>query len=172
RVRLAGAGAPSSAFPPVLSPARLQLQDSDFVPGSGTPELQRPPFTTNVVLADGGIYDNLGLETAWKRYQTILVSDGGKAFGFQEQPDTGKLGQALRVLDVIQNQVHALRTRELVSSYKAQERQGAYWGINTRIADYKAPNALSCPPDKTAVLAAQATRLAALPPATQQQLIN
>jgi NTE family protein len=172
RVDLAVAVAASSAFPPVLSPARLQLQDSDFVPGSGTPELQRPPFTTNVVLADGGVYDNLGLETAWKRYQTILVSDGGKAFGFQEQPDTGKLGQALRVLDVIQNQVHALRTRELVSSYKAQERQGAYWGINTRIADYKAPNALSCPPDKTAVLAAQATRLAALPPATQQQLIN
>jgi len=26
--------------------------------------LQRPPFTTRVVLSDGGVYDNLGLETA------------------------------------------------------------------------------------------------------------
>lgn len=170
-IDLAVAVAASSAFPPVLSPMRLTLRDSDFVPGSGS-NLQRPPFTTDVVLADGGVYDNLGLEPVWKRYQTILVSDGGKAFGFEEQPDTGKLGQTLRVLDVIQNQVHALRTRELVSSYQAQERQGAYWGINTSIAAYKAPNALLCPPDKTAVLAAQATRLAALPQQTQQRLIN
>ena len=29
------------------------------------------------MLTDGGVYDNLGLETAWKRYETILVSDGG-----------------------------------------------------------------------------------------------
>ena len=36
-----------------------------------------PPYTTEVVLSDGGVYDNLGLETAWKRYRTILVSDGG-----------------------------------------------------------------------------------------------
>ena len=172
RLELAVAVAASSAFPPVLSPVRLRLQNGDFVPGSGTPELQRPPFTTDVFLADGGVYDNLGLEPAWKTFQTILVSDGGKAFGFEEQPETGKLGQTLRVLDVIQNQVHALRTRELVSSYQAKERQGAYWGINTRIADYKAPGALACPPDKTAVLAAQATRLAALPQATQERLVN
>ena len=172
RIDLAVAVAASSAFPPVLSPARLQLQDSDFVPGSGTPELQRPPFTTDVVLADGGVYDNLGLEQAWKSFQTVLVSDGGKAFGFVEQPKTDPLEQTLRVLDVIQNQVHALRTRALVSSYKARERQGAYWGINTKIADYPAPGALPCPPDKTAVLAAQGTRLTALPQATQQRLIN
>ena len=29
------------------------------------------------MLSDGGVYDNLGLETVWKRYQTVLVSDGG-----------------------------------------------------------------------------------------------
>ena len=29
------------------------------------------------MLTDGGVYDNLGLETAWKRYTTIVVSDGG-----------------------------------------------------------------------------------------------
>ena len=36
-----------------------------------------PPYTSDVVLSDGGVYDNLGLETAWKRYRTVLVSDGG-----------------------------------------------------------------------------------------------
>jgi NTE family protein len=29
--------------------------------------LHEPPYTTKPVLSDGGVYDNLGLETAWKR---------------------------------------------------------------------------------------------------------
>src|ERR1039457_2577222 len=73
---LATAVAASSAFPPFLSPAHLDLQESDFVASSGH-DLQMPPFTTEVVLTDGGVYDNLGLETAWKEYTTVLVSDGG-----------------------------------------------------------------------------------------------
>ena len=36
---------------------------------------------------DGGIYDNLGLETAWKRHATILVSDGGGTFRQQSTRD-------------------------------------------------------------------------------------
>ena len=76
KVPLAAAVAASSAFPPVLSPAELELNDSDFTPNSGA-ELQRKPYTTDVILSDGGVYDNLGLETAWKRYKTILVSDAG-----------------------------------------------------------------------------------------------
>jgi NTE family protein len=171
KIELAVAVAASSAFPPVLSPAYLQVKDADFVPGSGS-NLQRPPFTTDVMLADGGVYDNLGLEPAWKSFDTILVSDGGKALGFEERPKTDKMGQTLRVLDVIQNQVYALRTRELVSSYKAKERKGAYWGINTKIAEYKVADALPCPPDKTAALAGYPTRLAAVPSATQEKLIN
>jgi len=171
RVELAVAVAASSAFPPVLSPVRLQLKESDFVPHSGM-NLQRPPFTTDVFLADGGVYDNLGLEAIWKRYETVLVSDGGKAFGFDGTPATSKLGQTLRVLDVIQNQVHALRTRELVSSYEAGERKGTYWGISTSIAAYKVANALPCPPEKTALLSGYPTRLAKVPQAIQQRLIN
>ena len=80
RIPLAQAVAASSAFPPVLSPFELRLRDSDFEPGTGL-DLQRPPFTTRVVLSDGGVYDNLGLETAWKRHQTVLVSDAGGKTG-------------------------------------------------------------------------------------------
>ena len=78
-VRLADAVAASSAFPPVLSPFKLQLRHEMFeaseAPANGS--LQRKPFTTEVVLSDGGVYDNLGLETVWKRYKTVLVSDAG-----------------------------------------------------------------------------------------------
>ena len=36
-----------------------------------------PEFRDELTLTDGGVYDNLGIETAWKRYRTILVNDGG-----------------------------------------------------------------------------------------------
>jgi NTE family protein len=66
--------AASSAFSPVFSPARLHVKDGDFEPGTGV-DLQKPPYTEDIT--DGGVYDNLGLETAWKNYGSILVSDGG-----------------------------------------------------------------------------------------------
>jgi NTE family protein len=171
RVELAVAVAASSAFPPVLSPVRLKLKESDFVPHSGK-DLQRPPYTTDVFLDDGGVYDNLGLEPVWKSYDTILVSDGGQPFSPDPNPTAGKLGQTLRVLNVIQSQVRALRTRTLVSYYKNKTRKGAYWGIATKIASYKVAGALPCPPEKTDVLARYPTRLAKVPPAIQERLIN
>jgi NTE family protein len=171
RVELAVAVAASSAFPPVLSPVRLKLRESDVVPLKGT-DLHRPPYTTDVFLVDGGVYDNLGLEPVWKRYETILVSDGGKPFDPDPQPKTAKLKQTLRVLDVIQSQVHALRTRALIGYYQDEKLKGTYWGINTKIAAYKVDKLLPCPPEKTALLAGYPTRLAKVPQAIQQRLIN
>src|SRR5262249_34703525 len=79
RLPLAKAVAASSAFPPVLSPCEIDVSDYGlrFEPSDGTEDLNVPPYTTKLVLSDGGVYDNLGLETAWKRCDTIFVSDGG-----------------------------------------------------------------------------------------------
>jgi predicted acylesterase/phospholipase RssA len=65
-VELAKAVAASAAFPPVLSPLRLELDASRYDPPSAqaSEDLHREPFLTDVVLSDGGVYDNLGLETA------------------------------------------------------------------------------------------------------------
>src|SRR5262245_39874081 len=93
-VELAVAVGASSAFPPVLSPARLQLHDADFVSGTGD-DLQRPPFTEEAFLTDGGVYDNLGLETAWKLYETILVSDGGTPLAPDPEPHADWLRHGL-----------------------------------------------------------------------------
>ena len=48
-----------------------------------------------MILSDGGVYDNLGLETAWKRYQTVLVSDGGGQFEPEEDPRA--IGRGTRI---------------------------------------------------------------------------
>ena len=100
-------------------------------------ELCRAPFTTSPVLTDGGVYDNLGLETAWKRYETILVSDGGGQMEPEGKRAPDWARHALRVNAVIDNQVRSLRKRQVIDAFKAGERTGAYWGIRTDIADYE-----------------------------------
>jgi NTE family protein len=76
------------------------------------------------------------------------------------------------VLDIIDNQVRSLRRRQLIDSYTAGERKGAYWGIRTNIADYQLADPLPCPHAQTLKLAAVPTRLKRLPARLQEQLIN
>lgn len=177
KVELAVAVAASSAFPPFLSPVVIDLDNGMFEPGSGDDpgspaNLQHPPYTTRVVLADGGVYDNLGLETAWKRYTTVLVSDGGGHLSDQPRPKHNWPKQGYRVLGVIDNQVRSLRKRQLIDGYHAGLRQGTYWGIRSDIGDYGLESSLPCPVDATKKLAGVSTRLAALDSRSQERLIN
>jgi len=175
-IELAAAVSASSAFPPFLSPVVLHFEESAYSPHSGT-DLQRPPYTTRVYLTDGGVYDNLGLETAWKRYKTILVSDGGGYLAAEERPSSMWPLHAYRVLNMINNDVGSLRKRQVITAYTSDPasqnyRLGAYWGIRTNITEYELPTAMKCPFEKTTVLANTATRLAHLDAARQEQLVN
>jgi NTE family protein len=183
-ISLALAVAASSAFPPFLSPARLRFREEDYAEGSGE-SLQRPPFTTRPVLSDGGVYDNLGLQTAWNGAKTILISDGGGAM----QPEGGALGpfgwwrwrdwgsQSYRVLSVIDNQVRSLRKRQAISAFQLehsspQQRAGTYWGIRSHIADYKLKGPIDFPTKLGEDLAEVPTRLKSLDARTQEGLID
>jgi NTE family protein len=175
-VLLAAAVTASSAFPPFLSPYHLDLTPFAFDPDPKA-DLQRAPFTLTAVLSDGGVYDNMGLETVWKRFQTVLVSDAGAKMQPEEQPHDDWPRQMYRVLDVIDNQVRSLRARQVVGSFQLPatnplHRAGALWTIRTDIKEYGLSNALPCDFAKTTALARVPTRLAALPATTQEQLIN
>jgi NTE family protein len=171
-VDLAVAVAASSAFPPILSPVEVELDESKWDPSKNGP-LHQPPYTTKPFLSDGGVYDNLGLETAWKRHTTILVSDGGGAMGPQPKPKHDWARHAYRTLSVIDTQVRNLRKRQVVAGYLKNERDGTYWGIRSHAKDYGPPEgSLKCPEDKTLALARTGTRLADMDDVLQQRLIN
>ena len=174
-IPLAVAVAASSAFPPVLSPVEMRVDPGSFTPNSGN--LQKEPYTSRVILSDGGVYDNLGLETAWKRYSTILVSDGGGKLEPEPEPKSDWARHSYRVLNVIDNQVRSLRKKQLIGSYTANasdanHREGAYWGIRTDIDDYGLGDTLPCPHERTMELAATPTRLKRLDDHLQERLIN
>jgi NTE family protein len=171
-VELAVAVAASSAFPPILSPVVLDLESASW-DATKNGLLHEAPYTTHPVLSDGGVYDNLGLETAWKRRRTILVSDGGGAMGPQPKPKHDWARQAYRTLGVIDTQVRNLRKRQVVAGYLTNERDGTYWGIRSHAKDYGPPGgSLNCPEDKTLRLARTATRLAEMDDTLQERLIN
>lgn len=175
KVSIARAVAASSAFPPVLAPATFSFAESDYTPKSGGPDpynLQHKPFTTDVALADGGVYDNLGLETAYKSHRTLLVSDGGAPFMPADDVQRNWIGLSMRVVDVVDNQVRALRKRLLIHAFKTRERHGAFWDIDGDIAKLGAPNKLPCPRDKALALAAIGTDLGEKDKLTQERLIN
>jgi NTE family protein len=169
--KLAVAIAASAAFPPFLSPLTLKLEQAAYVPGTGT-DLEQPDYMTRPVLSDGGVYDNLGLETAWKRYQTVLVSDGGGHFTAKAHVWANWPLQAVRVLGVIDGQVRALRKRQVVGGLKAGLRDGAYWSVWSEVADFDLADAINCPDEATKKLARVPTRLGKLDQLLQQRLVN
>ena len=170
KIELAVAVGASSAFPPMLSPVTLTFDHEDFVPNTGV-DLQKPPYTTRVLLTDGGVYDNIGLETAWKQFSSILVSDGGGLASDEPEPHTDWARHAYRVLEIIDNQVRSLRKRQVIDAFIRGEKRGTYWGIRTDIDDYHI-DSLACSLASTTALANVGTRLKQLDDVTQRRLIN
>ena len=170
-VEVATAVASSSAFPPVLSPARIRLGDADWITEEGN-DLDALENRDEIVLTDGGVYDNLGLETAWKRCRTVLVSDAGGRMASDPDPEGDWARHTIRVLKVIDNQVRALRKRQVIEGFKRGDRTGLYLGIRSHVEDYGLADPLPHDPVEAQRLAEIPTRLAALDARDQEGLIN
>lgn len=169
--RLDAAVAASSAFPPILSPFELDVVQS-YDPKYGG-DLTTPEFRDRAVLTDGGVYDNLGLETVYKNCETVLVSDAGQKIGPEGEPKDDWARHSMRILDIVDNQVRSLRKRALVASYEEKRRGGTYWSIRTRFPDYELnDDPLGCRSRDPVPLAEIATRLQAMPDTVQEKLVN
>jgi NTE family protein len=187
--RLADAVAASSAFPPVLSPFVLKQDPGsfkDWPDGPHVPLADLPTYRAQVILSDGGVYDNHGIEPIQKSFLTNFVSDGGAPFQRTAALHTDWISQLKRILDVTDNQVRALRRRDLIERFvdgkaigdeskltaDGEARVGAYWGIDTDPGKVDPPGAIACNPAITHKLAQLGTRLSDLGDTTSKQVIN
>jgi NTE family protein len=171
---LATAVAASSAFPPVLSPLVLPTDPNAWVKTEGADLYDDVNMRSKLLLTDGGVYDNLGLEAAWD-FETVLVSDAGSPFPVI----TGEWGLRLRqlkelkrVLQIAMSQTRALRTRRLIMDFIDGVRKGTYWGIATRIDEYELPDAMVSDNMVTASLQNVRTRLNSFSEEEQWHLIH
>ncbi|MEJ8810338.1 patatin-like phospholipase family protein [Variovorax ureilyticus] len=172
RFDVATAVACSSAFPPVLAPIELEVDPALFEKTDGADLWPQEDFRRRLLLADGGVYDNLGLETVWGRYATVLASDAGKPFELDAGMASLAPKQIFRVMDIGLNQALALRKRMLIREYEQKTVAGAFWAINTPIQDFEAPGALPVSAQKIADLSSIRTRLDRFTEQEQCELIN
>lgn len=138
-IPLALAVAASSAFPPLLCPIRIACDPDAWQPVDGADLYIHRNLRAQLYLADGGVYDNLGLETLSKTCDTLLVSDAGAPLGIEYPTRIRRFGQlryTLRVLNIISGQTRALRKRKLIGDILDGRKKGAYWGIASKIGDY------------------------------------
>ncbi|MGO6735450.1 patatin-like phospholipase family protein [Rhizobium ruizarguesonis] len=152
---LATAVAASAAFPPVLSPLRLDLSQFSWKREKLDDTVGEPVAPGRAILSDGGVYDNHGIEPALKRCDCLLVSDAGAPWRSSTRGYWNYLTQLNRVLDTTDNQVRSLRRRDLIGGFKAAKRadmlglddlsksalrartRGVYWSIDSKDAEFK-----------------------------------
>ncbi len=141
---LAKAVAVSSAFPPFLAPILIRTNPGDWQAPLGKPLDDQDAYRRQMYLADGGVYDNMGLEAIWNKCGTVLVSDAGSPLANKPNPWLLRLSNilgAMRVLGILTEQTRALRKRTLIEDFKSTDseshRDGTYWGITTHICDYR-----------------------------------
>ena len=168
-IHVSTAVAASAAMPPVLSPMVLEFRPDQW--SDDGPPLADPRFRTSVYLTDGSVYDNYAIEAAWKRYRTILVSDGGARSTDDPEPSGNWVTQTARIYDLVAQAARALRRRQVIDAFVSRQRNGTYWSIGSRLAHYAVTGVA---PDATWMdgLDAIPTRYAKIEPETQQQLIN
>jgi NTE family protein len=173
--------AASSAFPPFLSPSILELDPSLWVKTDGADLFDDVRLRTRMVLTDGGVYDNMGLQ-ALERCSTVLVCDAGAPLDAVATPQRNWLSQALRTMDILTEQTRALRRRMLMEDFganvtkadaeKTPRKRGVYWRLKTRIGDYGLADALVADSAKTSALQHVRTRLNRFNPQEKGELVN
>lgn len=169
-VKLAFAIAASSAFPPVFSCIKLKLDPATFREGKAIPN--RDKLRREVVLGDGGIYDNMGLESLVDNVDIVLVSDAGAPMEIDEDPHGDYVRQMWRVRDILIEQTRALRKRWLVDDFESGRKRGAYWGIGTEVEAYQDAESPFTDTEVTNSLVSIATRLARFDDPIPSQLVN
>ncbi|WP_412479599.1 patatin-like phospholipase family protein [Azonexus sp. IMCC34839] len=103
--------AASSAFPPVFPP--LRLDTTLYAPAENV---------EYVTLADGGVYDNMGISPLLRtrnELDYIIVSDGGKPFANDERPTTSGAIVLKEGLDIMMEQIRGLEFDRIEHRYKA-----------------------------------------------------
>jgi len=180
---LASVIAASAAFPPFLAPVKFDLDPNAFKRVDGADLYDQIELRKKLDCLDGGVYDNMGLETIWKRFTDLLVADAGGGPGLDMGPSSFWISELVRAYDLTIEQDRALRRRILYDMFQNKsngtngvdttlKRGGAYWYMPWQITKYNVPNTLPVANEWPTKLAAIPTRLTGFSAADRHRLVN
>jgi NTE family protein len=141
-IPLAKVVAASSGFPPFFSPVVLDLSKHQLRPLAGA-DRHIEPYIDRVELADGGIYDNMGLEAIWKRYKTLIVCNAGDPTKETPNPADDWFHQMRRTISFMHRQAENNRVRWLMSMGASGARSVVYMPLRGMPQAHGDPGALS-----------------------------
>lgn len=165
----------SSAFPPILSPVTLSLNTSDWQKTDISSSYDQRTLKSKLLLTDGGLYDNLGLEALTKAdggYSHAICCDAGAPFEVKADLPKNWISQFFRMTDIMINQQRALRKRKLISDFSGGRLKGAYFGIGSSIDEYQYIDSMTHDSADISSLAKVSTRLKAFSQNDINKLIN
>lgn len=134
KLSLADAMATSASFPGGITPFRIKTGDYSWYDYNNKEE-KKPPFK-NIHIADGGIYDNLGVEPLFdestgdfkdESIDFLIVSDASSHLK-EEKRSHFTLKRLLRLIGIFTDQIRLLRVRSLVHFFKTKQ-SGVYLKI-------------------------------------------
>ena len=82
-----------------------------------------------------GVYDNMGLESIWKRFTDLLIADAGGGVALDMGPSSFWISELVRAYDLTIEQDRDLRRRILHDMFVAKnpnpamQQRGVYWYI-------------------------------------------
>jgi NTE family protein len=146
-IALSDALAASAAVPGLIGPLELDARGYQWLQfARGQQATRIAPMFAKVHLWDGGVYDNLGLEPLTnysgttdsyayrKGVDFVIVSDASGVPQAQAYPTGwGKAASPMRIVDVLKDQVRALRARSVIAYIKRSEHAfppGRYFQID------------------------------------------
>jgi len=131
---LARAVAASSCVPGPFRPMRVRDGVESLRDGSyAGPDRER--LLRSIDLADGGVYDNLGVEPVWRDHAVVLVSDASPSLAVD--PPMRAVWRALRFAVTLLEQATEVRKRWLLSSFIRGDLEGAYWSVSGKASHYE-----------------------------------
>jgi NTE family protein len=131
---LARAVAASSCVPGAFRAMRVRA-GLDGLKEGGYRGTDRDELVESIDLADGGVYDNLGLEPVWRDHAVVLVSDAAPSL--TPNPGLGSVWPSLRYAVTLLEQATDVRKRWLISSFIRNDLDGTFWSVNSRPSHYE-----------------------------------
>jgi NTE family protein len=131
---LARVVAASSCVPGPFRPLRVR-EGVDALRDGGYEGPDRQRLVRSIDLADGGVYDNLGVEPVWKDHAVVLVSDAAPSLSVD--PPMRAVWRAMRYAVTLLEQATEVRKRWLISNFVRGDLEGAYWSVNSKPSHYE-----------------------------------
>jgi NTE family protein len=95
----------------------------------------RERLVRSIDLADGGIYDNLGIEPVWRDHEIVLVSDAAPSLSVD--PPMRPVWKALRYAVTLLEQATEVRKRWLLANFIRGDMAGAYWSVASKPSHFE-----------------------------------